>query len=64
MTCNRQGGSFVTKLSRLDACENRKVSHWCRPQASGHNSQGVVDGSVNEVGISVAAPDWSPVACC
>ena len=64
MTCYRQCGSFATKLSRLDACENRKVVRWCRTQASGHKSQGVVGGSVNEVGISIAAPDWTPVACC
>jgi len=39
---------FVTKLSRLDACEDGKVVCWCRMQASSHNSQGIVDGRVND----------------
>ena len=62
-TCHGQCDSSATKLSRLDACENRKV-RWCRMQASSHNSQGVVDGSVNEAGINTAAPDSSAVLCC
>ena len=44
----RQCGSNATKLSRLDACEAWKVVRWCRMQASSHNSQGVVDGGVDE----------------
>jgi len=43
--------------SRLDANEDWKVVRWCRTQASRHNSQGVVDGGVDEAGISTAAPD-------
>ena len=53
----RQFGSITTKLSRLDACEDWKVVRWCRPQASSHNSQGVVDGGVNKVGVNTATPD-------
>jgi len=53
MACWRQCGSFATKLSRLNACENRMVVCWCKTQASSHNLQGVVDGNVNEVGISI-----------
>ena len=34
----RHCGSIATKLSRLDACEDRKVVRWCRTQASSHNS--------------------------
>ena len=52
-----------TKLSRLDACENWKVVHWCRTQASSHNSQGVFDGGVNEAGMGTAAPDKRAVPC-
>jgi len=47
------------KLSRLDACEGWKVVRWCGTQASSHNSQGVVDGGVDEAGMSTAAPDRS-----
>jgi len=47
------------KLSRLDACEEWKVVRWCRTQASSRNSQGVVDGGVDESGMSTAAPDRS-----
>jgi len=49
------------KLSRLDACEDWKLVHWCRMQASSPNSQGV-----NEVGMSTAAPNraqYSAVEC-
>jgi len=51
----------VTKLSRLDACEDWKVVHWCWTQASSHDSQGIVDGRVSEAGMSTAAPDRSAV---
>jgi len=40
-----------------------KVVRWCRAQASSHNSQGVVDGGVNEARMSTAAPDRSAVLC-
>jgi len=45
------------KLSRLDACEDWKVVRWCEMQASSHDSQGVVDGGVDDAGVSTAAPD-------
>jgi len=41
----------------LDACEDWKVVHCCRTQASSHNSEGVVDGRVDEAGMSTVAPD-------
>ena len=41
---------FATKLSRLDACGNRKVVRWCRMKASSHNSQDALDGRLNEAG--------------
>jgi len=62
--CYRQCGSFATELSRLDTYEKRKIVRWCRTQASSHNSQGVVDGRVIEVGMNTAAPDRSEVFCC
>ena len=40
-----------------------KVVRWCRTQASIHNSQGVVDDGVDEVGMSTAATDRSTVLC-
>ena len=49
--------------SRLDACDGWKVVRWCRSQASSHNSQGVVDGGIDEVGRSTAAPNRSAVLC-
>ena len=52
----------MTKLSRLDACEDWKVVHWCT-QASSHDLQDVVDGGVDMAGLSTAAPDRSPVVC-
>ena len=69
-TCQRQcGGSFATKLSRLDAREGMKIVHCCRTQASSHSSQSVVDGRVSEAGVRTGAPgrgaaaysavDWS-----
>ena len=45
------------------ACEDWKVVRWCRTLASSHNSQGVVDGRVNEAGMSTAAPTRSAVLC-
>jgi len=53
----------ATKLSRLDACEDWKVVHWCRTQASSHNSQDVVDGGVSKAGMSTAAPNRSTILC-
>jgi len=50
-------------LSRLDACKGWKVVRWCRTQASSHNSQGVVDGGADEVGMSTAAPNKCAVLC-
>ena len=61
--CKRQCGYFATKLSRLDAYEDRKVVRWCRTQASRHDSQGVVDGRINEVGVSTAEPYSSALEC-
>jgi len=48
-----------------------KFSYWflrlhfltLRAQASSHNSQGVVDGGVDEAGVSTAEPDRSAVLC-
>jgi len=51
--CQSKCSSFATKLSRLDACKNRKVVRWCRTQASSHNSQGVVDSRVNEASVTI-----------
>ena len=62
--CCRQSSSFATKLSGLDSCEDRKVVCWCTTQTSCHDSQGVVDGSVNEAGMSTAAPHRKAVLCC
>jgi len=45
----------------LDACKNRKVVRWFRIQASGHNSQGVVDGRVNKASVSTTVPGRSAV---
>ena len=56
-----RGSFFATKLSRLDACEDGKVVRWFRTQASCHNSQGVVDGKVNEAGVNTAAPCRSAI---
>jgi len=52
-------GSIATTLSRLDACGDGKVVHWCNTQTSSHNSQGVV----NEADVNAAAPDRSTVLC-
>ena len=61
--CQRQCGSNVTKLSRLDDCEDWKVVCWCNTQASIHHSQGVVDGWVDEAGMGTTAPDRCVVLC-
>jgi len=63
MTCYRQCGSFATKLSRLDACDDGKIFCWYGMQASSHNLQGIVDGRVNETGVSTAAPNRNAVLC-
>jgi len=47
----------------LNACEDWKVVRWRRTQASSHNSQGVVDGGVDEAGMSTAAPNRSALLC-
>jgi len=47
----------VTKLSRLDACEDKKFVCRCRAQASSNSSQGVVDDKNNEAGVSSMAPE-------
>jgi len=52
------------ELSRLDACKDRKIVRWGRTQASSHSSQDVVDGRVNEAGMSIVAPYRSAVLCC
>jgi len=59
--CQKQRDSFSMKLSKSDAREDRKVIHWCRTQASSHSLQSVVDGKVNESGVSTAVPDRSAV---
>ena len=61
--CQRQCGFIAMKLGNLDACEDWKVVRWCRTQASSHNSQGVVNGEVNEAGMSTAAPNRRAVLC-
>ena len=53
MACQRQCGSIVTKLSRSDAREDRKVVRWCRALASSYNLQGGID----EAGMSTVKPD-------
>jgi len=63
-TCWRQRGSIAMKLSRLDACKDRRVACWCRVQASGHNSPGVVDDRINDMGVSTATPYRSAVLSC
>ena len=61
----RECGFIVTKLSSMDACEDRKVVRWYTVQTSSHNLQGVVDGSrVSEAIVRTAAPDRSAVLCC
>jgi len=61
--CLKQCGSIVTKLSKLDVCEDWKDVRRCRAQATSHNSQGVVPGGVNEAGVSTTAPDRRAVLC-
>jgi len=51
-------------MGMLDACEDGKVVRWCRMHTSCHSSQGVVDGRINEAGLSTAAPDRSIALCC
>jgi len=50
-------------ISRLDTCEDWKVVHWYRAQASSHNLQGVIDGRVDEAGMNTAALDRRAVLC-
>jgi len=50
--------------SRLDACQERKVVHWCRTLESSHYSHCVVDGRVDEAGRNTAGPYRSAVFCC
>ena len=57
----RSSGFFAAKLSGLDACEDGKVVRWCGTQSSGHSTQGAVDGDVDLVGMSTAAPDGHTV---
>ena len=61
--CCRQSGPLATKINRLDSCEDREVVCWCTTQASCHDSQGVVDGRVNDAVMSTAAPDRRAVRC-
>jgi len=57
------------KLSRLDACQDRKIVRMCRTQTSSHNSQGVVDSrSMRQVwalrhqtGAQYSAVEWTRV---
>ena len=46
-----------------DVYEDWKVVCWCRTQAFSQNLQGVVDGGVDEVGMSATAPNRSAVLC-
>ena len=55
--CQRQCGSSVTKLSRLEDCKGRM-------QTSSHSLQGLIDGKVNEVVVSTMAPSRSAVLFC
>jgi len=57
-------GTIATKLSRLGSCEYWKFALWYRTQGSSQNSQGVVDGGVNNAGVSTVAPDGSAQAIC
>jgi len=45
----------------LDAREYCKVVRWLRMQASSLNSQGVIDGEIDEVGMGTATSDGSAV---
>jgi len=56
--------SFSTKVSKLDACKDRSIFRWRRTQASSHNVQGIIDGRVNEAGMSTAAPNRNALLCC
>jgi len=41
----------------LEACEDWKVVRWCRTQASSRNLQGIIDGGVDEAGMSTATSE-------
>ena len=51
------------EAQRIGCLRGWKVVCWCRTQASSHNSQGVVVGSVNEADVSTATPVGSAVLC-
>ena len=57
--------SALNAARRLCCCcqMNGKIVRWCRMQASGYNSQGVVDDWVNKAGGSTAAPGRSTLLC-
>ena len=73
------GERWVEKVSRLHgtACQRQcdsmqqspggwipaRIGRLSSGVASSHNSQGVIDGRVNEVGVSTAAPDRGAVLC-
>jgi len=59
--CQRQCGSFVMKLRRLDANEGKEIVHWHGTQASGHSSQGIVKDRVK--GMNTAALGRNAVLC-
>jgi len=50
----RQCSCIATKLSRLDASEDTKIVCFCRMQASGLRSQGIVDDRIIEAGVSTS----------
>jgi len=54
---------LATKLSRLDACKDKKIVYWCRMQASSQSLQDVIDHRVNEVGVSTVL-GRSTALCC
>ena len=56
------GRNWLQSWSSPDPCSSLVV-HWCGTQASSHNSQGVVNGGVDEAGMSTAAPNKCAVLC-
>ena len=49
------------EAQQVGCLRGQEIVRWCSTQASGHSSQGVVYGGVNEAGASTAAPDMSVV---
>ena len=59
----RRPSDSVAPLRRSSACGDWKVVHWCRTQASSHNSQGVFDGGVDEALRHETGAQHSAVEC-